>query len=148
MQKFSLSAIVIASLCFCLTAQAADAPALKCPVANKPASKDHAVKYKDGEVYFCCDNCPKAFEANTKKFANKANAQLVASGQYKEVKCPFTGKDLNPATSVKVAGVSVSFCCDNCKAKASAAKGNARLALIFNDKAFDKGFEKVKDSAK
>jgi hypothetical protein len=148
MQKFSLTAVIVASLCFCLSANAADEPKLTCPVSGHPASKEHAEKYKDGQVYFCCDDCPKAFTANTKKFAAKANAQLVASGQYKEVKCPFTGKDLNPEAAVDVAGVKVAFCCNNCKARATKANEKARVAMVFNDKAFAKGFEKSKDAAK
>lgn len=112
MRKTSvLSAIVGMALCLGV-AQGADAPALKCPVSGQPASKDHALAYKKGEVYFCCDKCPTAFKANMKKFAAKANEQLVVSGQYKEVKCPFTGKALNAETAVEVDGVSVQFCCE------------------------------------
>jgi transcription elongation factor Elf1 len=120
MQRISSIAVVIASLCFCLSAQAADE--LKCPVSGKPASKDHAAKYKDGQVFFCCDNCPKAFEENTKKFATKANMQLVESGQYKQTKCPLSGEAVDASTAVKVGDLSVSFCCDKCKAKFEAAK--------------------------
>jgi|ERR1700677_1478721 YHS domain-containing protein len=148
MQRLSLSALVVASLCFCLTAKAADEPQLKCPVSGHDASKDHAAKYKDGQVYFCCDDCPKAFEANTKKFAAPANAQLVASGQYKEVKCPFSGQKLNPDTKVSVAGVDVTFCCNNCKAKVTKANEKARVKMVFNDKSFEKGFEKSTVAAK
>jgi hypothetical protein len=146
MQKMMLSAVVAASVCLGLTARAADEPALKCPVSGQPASKDHAVKYKEGQAYFCCDKCPKAFEENTKKFAAKANAQLVASGQYKEVKCPLTGNDLNPAATLKVADISVSFCCNDCKAKVAGAKEKKQVQLVFGDKAFGKGFEKAKDT--
>src|ERR1700679_3968327 len=92
-----LSAFVGMAICLGV-AQGADAPALKCPVSGQPASKDHALAYKKGEVYFCCDNCPTKFKENTKKFAAKANEQLVVSGQYKEVKCPFTGGALNAET--------------------------------------------------
>jgi hypothetical protein len=143
-----LSAMVAAVLCVAVGATAADAPELKCPVSNKPATKDHAVAYKDGQVYFCCDNCPAAFKANTKKFATKANAQLVASGQYKEVKCPLTGKALNPETSVVVDGISVQFCCNGCKGKVEGAKGKKQLNLVFSEAAFKKGFEKVAASDK
>jgi transcription elongation factor Elf1 len=148
MRKASSIAVIVASLCFCLTAQAADETALKCPISGKPASKDHAAKYKDGQVYFCCDNCPKAFEANTKKFATKANMQLVESKQYKQTKCPFSGEDVNPATAVKVGDLSVSFCCDKCKAKFEAAKEKKQLNMAFGDKAFDKAFVKNTDTAK
>jgi YHS domain-containing protein len=150
MQKLSLSAIVVAALCFSLsdsvTAKAADETKLTCPISGKPASKDHAAKYKEGQVYFCCDNCPKAFEANTKKYATKANIQLVSTGQYKQTKCPVSGEAVNPATAVKVGDLSVSFCCDKCKAKYEAAKEKKQTSMVFGDKAFAKAFEKNKDT--
>jgi len=139
-----LSVMVAAALCVSVSASAADISKLKCPVSGKAASKDHAVAYKDAEVYFCCENCPKAFKENTAKYATRANLQLVASGQYKEVKCPLTGKALNPETATKVGGVSVEFCCNGCKGKIEALKKKGdRLKLVFNDEAFAKGFEKV-----
>jgi hypothetical protein len=114
---------------------------IKCVVANRPAKDGTEVAYKGGKVYFCCMNCPKAFEANTAKFATKANHQLVATGQATEVKCPLTGRDLNPETAINVAGAKVAFCCNNCKGKAEKATGDEQLELIFNDKAFEKGFK-------
>jgi YHS domain-containing protein len=143
----SLGAMI--ALSFCLVAGAADEPKLTCPVSGKPASKDHAVAYKDGKAYFCCDNCPKAFEKNTKKFATKANMQLVETGQYKQVKCPLSGEGLNPETALKVAGVSVQFCCNNCKGKVADAKSDKKkISMVFADKAFDKAFEKASASDK
>ena len=125
------------------TAFAADAVKLdgvKCVVASsKDAKADNAVEYKGGKVYFCCQNCPKAFAKDTAKFATKANTQLVATGQAKQKACPFSGEDVDPNTKIKVSGVEVGFCCDMCKAKAEASKDAAEL--IFNDKAFDKGFK-------
>ncbi len=139
-----LSVMVAAALCVSVSARAADTTKLKCPVSGKAASKDHALAYKDGEVYFCCDKCPNAFKENTAKYATKANLQLVASGQYKEVKCPLTGKALNPETATKISGVSVEFCCNGCKGRVAALKKKgAKLNLVFNDEAFAKGFEKV-----
>lgn len=117
---------------------------VKCPVSGKPVKEASAVEYKGAKVYFCCDGCPKEFEANTAKYAAKANHQLVATKQFKEVKCPLAGKDLNPDTAIEVAGVKVCFCCNGCKGKASKAEGDAQIDLIFNDKAFEKGFEIVK----
>src|SRR5678815_1334635 len=63
---------------------------IKCPVSGKAAT-ENSVDYKGGKVYFCCENCPKAFSADSKKFATKANAQLVATGQVKQEKCPLSG---------------------------------------------------------
>jgi YHS domain-containing protein len=119
-----------------------------CPVSGKPATKEHAVAYKGAEVYFCCPNCPKAFQANSAKFATKANHQLVVTGQAKEVKCPIAGRKLNPATAIEVGGVKVAFCCNNCKGKAEKATAAEQLELIFSDKAFAKGFEVKKAEKK
>lgn len=113
----------------------------KCPVSNKKIDKTKFVLHNGGKVYFCCGNCPKAFKKKTGKFAAKANMQLVITGQAKEVKCPFTGKKLNPDTKISVQGVGVCFCCFNCQKAAKKLKGAAQVNRIFNDKAFKKGFK-------
>ena len=53
-----------------------------CPVSGKAIDITKSVKYKDKNVYFCCPNCPKAFEANPAKF---------------EAKLPQLAKDEKPA---------------------------------------------------
>ncbi|HQU46436.1 MAG TPA: hypothetical protein PK867_26755 [Pirellulales bacterium] len=138
-----MTALAIAAL---LTASlyAADKVSLekaKCPVSGKECKEDTGVAYKGATVYFCCNNCPKAFAKDTAKFAAKANMQLVATGQAKEVKCPLSGKDLNTATAIKVDGVAVCFCCNNCKGAVEKASGNDQIEKVFGDKAFAKGFE-------
>jgi YHS domain-containing protein len=112
--------------------KAADAD-LKCPVSGKPATKDHAVDFEGGKVYFCCDNCPKAFEKNSTKFAAKAHHQMVLTGQLIETKCPFTGKPLDPEKTVDVDGVKVAFCCANCQAKAAKMAADDQIKKIFTD---------------
>ena len=114
-----------------------------CPVSGKEALETESVAYKEAKVYFCCPNCPKAFEKDTAKFAAKANHQLVGTQQYKEVKCPLTGRQLNPDTAIEVSGVEVAFCCNNCKGKAEKAEGDEQIALIFSDANFKKGYEKA-----
>lgn len=116
---------------------------LKCPISGKAINPEAKVAYRDGSVYLCCNNCPKAFKDNTAKFAAKANHQLVASGQYVEKACPFSGGKLNAETAVDVAGVKVAFCCDKCQAKVQKAEGDAQIDLVFSDAAFEKGFEKA-----
>ena len=113
---------------------------VKCVVNPKaPAKAANAVDYKGGHVYFCCQNCPKAFKADTAKFASKANHQLVLTGQAKQEACPFSGEAVDESTAIKVNGASVAFCCANCKGKAE--KSDDQVELIFNDKAFEKGFK-------
>ena len=120
-----------------------DLKGVKCVVANKDANPEKSAKYKDGEVYFCCGGCQGKFEKDTKKFAVKANHQLVATKQYVQKTCPLSGGKLNPDTAVKLAGTKVAFCCNNCKGKVEGAKDDdAKLALVYNDKAFAKAFKK------
>jgi hypothetical protein len=124
---------------------------IKCVVSGQPVKEASTREYKGAKVYFCCDNCPKKFDkeiATNKELAQKSNLQLVSTKQAIQQKCPITGKALNAAKKEKIAGVEVTFCCDGCKGKVAGAKDDAaKLALVFNDAAFDKGF-KVKDAKK
>lgn len=145
--------VCLAAALYCLPAiQADDKPEeakaekkkveLLCPVSGKAADKEHAVDYKGAKVYFCCPNCPKAFKDDPAKFAAKANFQLVASGQFKQAKCPIAGKKVNTEKNIEINGLKVCFCCGGCQGKATKAEGDAKLELVFNDKAFEKGFVK------
>lgn len=120
---------------------AADLSGIKCPVSNKPVNADATADYRGGQVYFCCTNCPKGFAKNTAKFASKANLQLALTGQAAQKGCPISGKKLNDDTALDVAGVSVKFCCNNCRGKVAGAEGDAQRDLVFSDKAFDKAFK-------
>ncbi len=143
-------ALVAAAACFTLSLQAEDKeegfkPA--CPVSGKPAQTSISADYKGGKVYFCCPGCPGPFEKDTAKFAAKANHQLVGTGQAVQVKCPLAGRPMNAATAIDVQGVKVSFCCNNCKGKATKAQGAEQVNLVFGDEAFAKGFEVKKEGA-
>jgi len=139
----SIAAAVLLAACLAWTANAEKKEEFKakCPISGKPAQKSAAVDYKGGKVYFCCPGCPGAFKKDTAKYAAKANHQLAITGQAKLVKCPVAGRDLNPATAIDVAGVKVCFCCGGCKGKATKVSGDEQIELIFNDKAFAKGFK-------
>ncbi|HEX5105140.1 MAG TPA: hypothetical protein VFV87_15075 [Pirellulaceae bacterium] len=149
---FSRMSIVlgIVALLAAVTVYAADEVKLegvKCIVNAKAAAKaDNAVEYKDGKVFFCCMNCPKAFAADKVKFATKANHQLVATGQAKQEKCPFSGEEIDANTKITVEGAAICFCCDMCKAKAQESK--EAVELLFNDKAFEKAGFKVAKAEK
>lgn len=153
LKKICFCAVPVLALCAVLAVQAEDKKknplaGIKCPVSGKAVVKNGVAKHNGGTVYFCCTNCPKAFANNTKKFAAKANHQMVATGQFKEEKCPLTGRKLNPNTKVKISGVKVAFCCNNCKGKVEKAEGEAQINLVFNDKAFKKGFTAKKKDKK
>ncbi|RIK73797.1 MAG: hypothetical protein DCC68_24270 [Planctomycetota bacterium] len=121
---------------------------ITCPVSGKQVKADAAVDYKGAKVYMCCPNCPKAFAKDTAKFAAKANAQLVATGQAKQVKCPISGGPTKEGTEVKVGATEVAFCCNKCQGKVAKAKGDEQLGLVFSDAAFAKGFEVKKAESK
>lgn len=144
MRRISLLAV---TLCFALTsAYAADVKldGVKCIVNGKAAAKaEKSADYKGGKVYFCCDNCPKAFAKDEKKYSTKANAQLVATGQAKQHKCPISGQDVNKEKELTIAGAKVNFCCDNCKGKVEKATGDDQLDMVFRDDAFKKAGFKV-----
>lgn len=116
---------------------------VKCVMNPKAAAKaEKSVDYRGGKVFFCCDNCPKAFakkiEAGDKVVAAKANAQLVATGQAKQSNCPISGAPLNEEQTIKVAGAAISFCCPDCKAKVMNMEGDEQLLAAFGDEAFKK----------
>jgi len=112
-----------------------------CPVSGKPAIESSFVEMKDGsKVYFCCENCPKAYKADPKKFATKANRQLLETGQIVEVACPLTGKPLNKEAMAEVGEADVHFCCKGCLAKFKAADEDAQLEMVFGAAAMKKGF--------
>jgi hypothetical protein len=115
---------------------------IKCPLSGKAVKEDKTVDYKGGKVYFCCENCPKAFDAE--KHAVKANQQLVATGQFVQKACPLSGKELDKTTAIDVDGAKVAFCCNNCKGAVSKAEGAKKAEMVFADKAFEKAFEKKK----
>jgi len=110
----------------------------KCVVSGAPAKEANFVEYKGKKVYFCCQNCPKAYKADPEKFATKANAQLLATKQIVQVACPLTGKACNPEQTADVGGSTIAFCCGGCKGKVAKASGDDLLALVFGDLA--KGF--------
>jgi YHS domain-containing protein len=112
-----------------------------CPVSGRPAIETASVELKDGtSVYFCCENCPKAFEKNPKKFALKVNAQLLQTEQIVQVACPITGKPVNKETTFEAGDMKVGMCCKNCLGKVAKADDEAKLKLLFSEAAFKKGF--------
>jgi ribosomal protein L24E len=116
--------------------------------SKKAANADKSTSYKDGKVFFCCGSCcanfVKKVKAGDKLVAAKGNAQLVATKQAKQTKCPFSGKPCKPGNDVKVAGATVHLCCKNCQAKANKMSDDDRLLAVLSDEAFKKANFTVK----
>ncbi|MDZ4684837.1 MAG: hypothetical protein SH850_07065 [Planctomycetaceae bacterium] len=141
--SLSIAALLVGALA--IAEDAKKEFAVKCLVAGKPdAKEDKNAEYKGAKVYFCCDNCKGKFNEDKAKFAIPANIQLVSTKQFTQVKCPISGAKVAADQSSEVAGVKVSFCCENCKGKVDAAEGDAKKELVFKDAAFDKAFEIAK----
>ena len=71
-----------------------DLVGVKCVVSgDEQAVADASVDYKEGKVYFCCEDCQAKFQEamkqNENPYAVKANHQLVLSGQYVQKHCPI-----------------------------------------------------------
>lgn len=132
--RLSIAAFAVLALVVGNYLRAADEkPALKCPVSGKAVDATKTVDFNGGKVAFCCENCPKAFNANSKKFAGKANLQLVQSGQLKQVKCPLTGRPMAADKVVEIEGAKIAVCCGNCLAKATKAAGDDQINLLLSD---------------
>ena len=112
-----------------------------CVVSGETIDETEYTNYKKGKVYFCCGGCKADFDEASATFAVAANYQLVATGQYMQTNCPVSGRDLNPKKVVKVANADVTFCCGNCQGKTN--KAEDKMAFIFADVSFDKGFSPV-----
>lgn len=139
----AIAAIAVVCLAYSANAEKKEEGAKAvCPVSGKACSPEHSTAYKDGKVCFCCPKCKAAFEADSSKFAVKANLHLVASKQYKQAKCPVTSRPCKAEHAVSVGGIDVALCCPGCKGKVTKAEGDAKLILVFSDKAFAKGFVK------
>jgi ribosome-binding protein aMBF1 (putative translation factor) len=142
--RYCLAAFAVVALVAITALRAADKPELKCPLSGKPVDETKTVEFNGGTVAFCCGNCPKAFAKNKEKFAAKANLQLVQSGQLKQVKCPLTGRPMNPEKVVKLDGAEVSVCCAGCLGKVEKlASDDEKIELLLSDTS--KGFKPAKE---
>ncbi len=53
-------------------------PQTVCPVMGRRIDKKYYVDYEGKRVYFCCDSCPKTFEADPEKYMKKlADAGVI-----------------------------------------------------------------------
>jgi len=120
---------------------------IRCPVMGETVDRSVWLEVKGAKVYFCCAECVDTFKKDPAKYAAKANLQLVFTGQFVQKGCPLTGRPINPEQQVKFWGVNVNFCCGGCRGKVTAADEAGRLAMLFGEEAFGKGFERKKEKS-
>ena len=111
---------------------------VKCMVSGAAAKEAKSSAWKDGNVYFCCDNCKGKFEADKKAMAAKANHQLIATGQVTQKACPFSGGEVKADTAVEFKAAKIAFCCNNCKGKAEKMSDDDKVANLFGEDAYTK----------
>lgn len=125
-----------------------DLTGIKCIVhGTAAASAESSVEYREGTVFFCCDNCAEKFrEAMSDENSDllvKANHQLLLTRQYVQTACPLTGRPVAADKTEIVGGVEVGVCCGGCQGKLqSATELMDRAKLVFSKAAFEKGFAK------
>ena len=77
----------------------------------------------------------KGFDAKLKSddaLAAKANQQLFATKQARQVKCAMNGKGkINKETLTKFAGTEVGFCCKNCQGKFADMEDDQKTQFVF-----------------
>ena len=142
-----LSSVLAVLLVAGVTVVAADIKleGVTCVISPRPADKEKVADYKEGKVFFCCGGCQAKFKETPKKFAVKANHQLVATKQYVQKDCPFSGGKVDPETTLDIGGTKVAFCCAGCKSKVEMAEDDAaKMKMVFTEKAFAKGFKSAK----
>jgi YHS domain-containing protein len=121
-----------------VAAPGARGPAPICPVSDQPCDPEVSVAFDGGKVWFCCEKCEQAFEADSTKFAAKAHQQMVITRQLVQKGCPLSGRVVKPGTQLDIGGAVVGFCCNNCKGKVAKAGPDEQVTMVFGDIA--KGF--------
>jgi len=135
----SLFAAIAAFSAVTVYAEKIDFSKVKCLLAEKNNAKEEkSSEWKEGNVYFCCDNCKGKFEADKKAFASKANHQLISTAQVEQRACPFSGGDLNKDATVEFKGAKIAFCCKNCLGKAEKMSDEDKLEKLFGEEAYEK----------
>ena len=111
----------------------------RCPVTGNRVSAEASLDYLGGKVFFDSQDSIREFKRNRSQYEAKARAQLVLTGQYKQVGCPVDGKDLSLGIKAKILGVDVRFCSAQCAKKVRQASLDDRLEWVFV-KGFNRGF--------
>jgi YHS domain-containing protein len=134
----SVFAACVAFTAVTVYAEKIDFAKVKCLVSGAAAKEAKSSEWKDGSVYFCCDNCKGKFEGDKKGFAAKANHQLISTAQVEQKACPFSGGELNKDATVEFKGAKIAFCCNNCKGKAEKMSDEDKLEKLFGEEAYEK----------
>lgn len=85
---------------------------VRCPVMGGPIDGKTFTEYRGQRIGFCCDDCPKQFDAAPAKYMAK-----LRKASTDQVRCPVTGKPINPAVSSEYDGRTIYFSSEDALAK-------------------------------
>jgi YHS domain-containing protein len=80
-----------------------------CPGTGKPVNPKMHSDGDHGRVYFCCEKCKAAWDADSAKFQEK----LESCYTY-QTTCPLMGDPIDPTVSTRHGDRTVYFCCKMC----------------------------------
>lgn len=112
-----------------------------CPVRGDKVKKEFQAAYKGAKLFFSSAEAKRDYESQPGRYYEKANLQLLATKQAKQVACPLTGRNLNPKATATIGGQTVQFCCPNCARMTGQATLSEQLKFVFGAKSFDRQFK-------
>ena len=137
-----LTLTFLATALFSVTAEEVSKPINKiCPISGKEIDAEQVVSYTK-VVGVCCGKCQAKLQDTPAKHLEKIAA---IKAPHVNSKCPFSGKDVDGATTVDFKGAKVGVCCEKCEAKFDASKHGDKIVMDkaanekcpFSDKAID-----------
>jgi len=111
-----------------------------CPVTGDPADARFSISYQGAKLAFASAEARREFRKQPGRFTARANAQLVATGQAEQRKCPIEGRPVVPSLFLNLAGADVAFCCEDCQRQVADAPADRALELVFSDEPFNRAF--------
>lgn len=99
--------------------------AAKCPLCTKPVVPACQTEYKDCSLYFCSDECKSEFDESDERLCERANEQLVTTGQFVPVEeipparlrtaqCPVCANAVSAEESIVYNDCPLYFCGERC----------------------------------
>lgn len=141
--------LVILAAWIVAAAVAVAVPAMKiepmCPVSAEPCDPKVSLDFHGGRVWFCCNTCKQAFEADPSPHTPLAHQQMVLTRQFVQRACPLDGAGVAAGTKLDLGGVEVGFCSDACRTRINQAAIDDQTRLVFGN--LGRGFAPVKPLA-
>lgn len=114
-----------------------------CPVAGLPVRPAYNLPLYEGWVAFSSEGARKEFEKHRSDHLEEAHSQLVLTGQYRQVRCPQSGRSIQPWSFVAVNGLDVYFADDASRRKFLDSDDEDRANQVLGKRNFTRCFAHV-----